>query len=106
MFGFNHKKIKIFCCHVTGNPSREGAAGDVLVVVFDQDAVVSRQDGQVGHSARPVLVVQTADVRLGWTLDGQRQTSYRDMDMNIVSVVVLKSKQGSGQTATYPLRHL
>lgn len=60
---------------VTSNPSSEGAARDVLVIVFDQDAVVSGQDRQVGHSARPVLVVHTADVSLGWTLNGQRQTT-------------------------------
>lgn len=47
---------------LTGDPGREGAPRDVLVIVFDQDAVVSRQDGQVGHCARPVLVVHTADV--------------------------------------------
>lgn len=62
---------------ITSNPSREGAARDVLVIVFDQDAVVSWQDRQVGHSAGPILVVQTADVSLGWTLDGQRQTTYK-----------------------------
>ena len=64
---------------LTSNPGREGAAGDVLIVVFDQDAVVSRQDGQVGHSAGPVLVVKTTDVCLGRTLDGQRQTTCIDM---------------------------
>lgn len=64
---------------LTSNPGREGAAGDVLVVVFDEDAVVSRQDGQVGHGAGPVLVVKTTDVCLGWTLDGQRQTACIDM---------------------------
>lgn len=65
--------------NITGNSSREGAARDVLVIIFDQDAVVSWQDRQVGHSARPILVVQTADVRLGWTLNGQRQTTYKNM---------------------------
>lgn len=64
---------------ITCNSSREGAARDVLVIIFDQDAVVSWQDRQVGHSARPILVVQTADVRLGWTLNGQRQTTYKNM---------------------------
>lgn len=64
---------------ITSNPSREGAAGDVLVIVFDQDAVVSRQHGQVGHGAGPILVVHTADVRLGWTLNGQGQTTYKNM---------------------------
>lgn len=49
---------------ITSNPCREWAAGDVLVIVFDQDAVVSRQDGQVGHSTGPVLVVHTADIGL------------------------------------------
>lgn len=62
---------------ITSNPSREGAAGDVLVVVFDQDAVVSGKDRQVGHGAGPVLVVQTADVCLGRTLNRQRQTTWK-----------------------------
>ncbi|KAF3859915.1 hypothetical protein F7725_000170 [Dissostichus mawsoni] len=44
-----------------------------------EDAVVSRQDGQVGHGAGPVLVVKTTDVCLGRTLDGQRQTACIDM---------------------------
>jgi len=61
---------------VTGDPGGEWAAGDVLVVVLHQDAVVSGQHWQVGHGACAVLVVQTADVRLGWTLDGQRQTTW------------------------------
>lgn len=50
----------------------------MLVVVFDQDAVVPWQHRQVGHSAGSILVVQTADVGLGWTFDGQRQTTYTD----------------------------
>lgn len=63
---------------VTSNPSREGAAWDVLVIVFNKDAVVSRQHWQVRHGAGSVLVVHTADVSLGRTLDGQRQTPYKD----------------------------
>ena len=69
---------------ITGNSSREGAARDVLVIIFDQDAVVSWQDRQVGHSARPILVVHTADVRLGWTLNGQRQTTYKTFQEQMV----------------------
>lgn len=60
----------------TSNPGRKGTSWDVLVVVFDQDAVVSRQHRQVGHGAGTVLVVHTADVSLGRPLDGQRQTTW------------------------------
>lgn len=49
-----------------GNPTcdlgSEGAAGDMLVVVLDQNAVVPWQGGQVGHCACPVFVVNTADL--------------------------------------------
>lgn len=55
----------------TCDPGSEGAAWDVLVVVLDQDAIVARQYRQVGDTARPVLVVSTADFRFGRTLDGQ-----------------------------------
>lgn len=64
---------------LTSNPGREGAAWDVLVIVFDQNTVVSRQDRQVGDSTGPILVVQTGYVCLGWTLNGQRQTTYQNM---------------------------
>ncbi len=63
----------------TSNSSREGAARDVLVIVFNQDAVVSWEDGQVGHSAGPILVIHTADVGFGWTLNSQRQTTCKNM---------------------------
>lgn len=42
----------------------ERAAGDVLVVVLDQNAVVAGQGGQVGHCARPIFVVNAADFGL------------------------------------------
>lgn len=67
----------------TGDPGRKGAPRDVLVVVLDQDAVVSRQDRQVGHRARPVLVVHTADVGLGRTLNGQGQTTCTEVGSNL-----------------------
>lgn len=63
---------------ITSNPGREGAAWNVLVIVFDQDAVVSWEYWQVGHSAASILVVYTADVSFGWTLNGQRQAAYKD----------------------------
>ena len=44
--------------------SCEGAARDVFVIVLDQDAVVTRQGGQVSHRARPIFVVNTADFGL------------------------------------------
>ena len=66
------------CVRLTGDPGGEGAAGDVLAVVFDQDVVVSGQSGQVADAARPILVVHTADIRFGGTLDGQVQTPCTD----------------------------
>lgn len=60
----------------------------MLVIVFDQDAVVSWQDRQVGHSAGPILVVHTANVCFGWTLNGQRQTTYENMIITYVITFV------------------
>lgn len=60
---------------LTSDPGGERAAGDVILVVFDQDIVVAGQSGQVADAARPVLVVHTADLRFGRTLDGQVQTT-------------------------------
>lgn len=58
-----------------GNPTCnlgcEGAARDVLVVVLDQDAVVTWQGGQIGHRARPIFVVNAADFGLGGPLNSQ-----------------------------------
>lgn len=68
----------ILCDRLTDDLGGEGAAGDVLVVVFDQDVVVSGQSGQVTNAARSVLVVHTADLRFGRTLDGQVQTTWTD----------------------------
>lgn len=64
--------VRLMTEDATSDPSREGAPWDVLFIVFDQDAVVSRQDRQVRHGAGPILVVHTADVCFGWTLNGQR----------------------------------
>lgn len=72
--------------NITSDPSRKGAARDVLVIVFDQDAVVPRQDRQVGHSACPILVVHTADVCLRRTLNGQGQTTYKNMMLAVFSL--------------------
>lgn len=55
--------------------SGEGAAGDVVFVVFDQDVVVSGQSGQVADAARPILVVHAVDLCLGRPLDGQVQAA-------------------------------
>lgn len=57
----------------TGDPSGEGAAGDVVLVEADDDAVVARCCGQVGHGAGAVLIVLAADLRLGRPLHGQGQ---------------------------------
>lgn len=61
----------------TSNLGGEGAARDVFVIKLDDDVVVSRCGGQVGHCACPVLVVFTADLCFGWTFNCQRQTSCR-----------------------------
>lgn len=63
---------------LTGNPGGERAASDVLVIVFDQDVVVSWQRGQVADSAGPVFIVHTADLCFGRTLDSQVQTSWTE----------------------------
>lgn len=97
---------------ITSDPGRKGASGDVLIIVFDQDAVVSRQDRQVGHRARPILVVHTADVSLGRTLDGQGQTTCRELESALIPGLFqirhflerLCTLQSSGDT--YPLQHL
>lgn len=65
-------------CVLTNYFGVEGAAGDVLLVVFHQDVVISRQRGQVADAARPVFVVHAADLGFGRTLDGQVQTSWTD----------------------------
>lgn len=62
----------------TCDPGSEGAARDVLLVVFDQDAVVARQHGQVGDTARPILIVSAADFCFGWALDGQGQATCKE----------------------------
>lgn len=68
----------VFCKTVpTSNPCWKGAARNVLVIVFDQDAVVSWQNRQIGHTARPILVVQAADVCFWWALNGQGQTTFK-----------------------------
>ena len=64
---------------LTGDLGGERATGDVLVVVFDQNVVVSGQSGHVADAARPVLVVHTADICFGRTLDGQVQTPWTDI---------------------------
>lgn len=59
----------------TGDLGGEGAAGDVFVIKLDDDVVISRCCGQVGHSTRPVFVVFTADLGFRRTLNSQRQTT-------------------------------
>lgn len=46
----------------TSDLGGEGAARDVFVIKLDDDVVVSRCGGQVGHSTSPVFVVFTADL--------------------------------------------
>lgn len=66
------------CVFLTSDPGGERAAGDVILVVFDQNVVVAGQSGQVADAARPVLVVHATDLRFGRTLDGQVQTPWTD----------------------------
>lgn len=47
---------------LTCDLSSEGAARNVLVVKLDNDVVVSRSCGQVGHSAGAIFVVFTSDL--------------------------------------------
>ncbi len=50
---------------LTSDLSSKGTARNVLVVKLDNDVVVSRSCGQVGHSAGTVFVVLTGDLGLG-----------------------------------------
>lgn len=58
---------------VTGDPGGEGAAGDVVLVEADYDAVVAGRRWQVGHCTGAVLVVLTSDLCLRRPLHGQGQ---------------------------------
>lgn len=59
----------------TSDLGGEGAAWDVFVIKLDDDVVISRCGGQVGHSTRPVFVVFASDLGFRWTLNRQRQTT-------------------------------
>lgn len=61
----------------TRDPGSEGAPGDVILIVLDEDVVISRQRWQVADAARPVLVVHTVDVCFGRTLNGQVKTPFK-----------------------------
>lgn len=71
----HHRPVRPAAAPPTYDLSGEGAAGDVVFVVFDQDVVVSGQSGHVADAARPVLVVHTVDLCLGRPLDGQVQAT-------------------------------
>lgn len=60
---------------LTSDLGSKGTARNVLVVELDNDIVVSRGRGQVGHSACTILVVLTGDLGLGGTFHRQRQTT-------------------------------
>lgn len=49
---------------LTSDLSSEGTARNVLIVELDDDVVVSRSCGQVGHGAGAVFVVLTGDLGL------------------------------------------
>lgn len=55
---------------------REGAARNVLVVVLHQDAVVPRQSRQVRDRARPVFVIDAADLCFRRSFDSQVQPTW------------------------------
>lgn len=52
------QKSKLYTCDL----GCERTAGDVFVVVLDQDAVVPRQSRQVRDCACPVFVINAADL--------------------------------------------
>lgn len=52
----------------------KGAPWDVFVIKANDDAVVSRCCGQVGHGAGTILIVFAGDLCLGWALHSQGQT--------------------------------
>lgn len=62
--------------HRTCDPGSERAPGYVILVVLDDDAVISRQGGQVADATRPVLVVHTVDLGFGRALNSQVQTPF------------------------------
>ena len=61
---------------ITSYLHSEGTACDVLLVVTDQDIVVSRHSGQVGDSAGAISVVQAADLCSGRTLESNVQFTW------------------------------
>lgn len=70
--------LTLFQVALTCDPGGEGAAWNVLLIVLDQDAVVTRKHRQVGDATRPILVVGAADFCFGWALDGQGQAPWRE----------------------------
>lgn len=62
------------CPSLTGDPSSKRASGDVILIIFDKDIVISWECRKVADTARPVLVVQTVDFCFWRTLDGQVKT--------------------------------
>lgn len=56
---------------LTSDLSSKRTARDVLVVKLDNDVVVSRSCGHVGHSAGAVFVVLTGDLSLRGTFHCQ-----------------------------------
>lgn len=79
----------------TGDPGSEGAPGDVILVVLDDDAVISWQGGQVADAARPVLVVHAVDLGFGGTLDGQVQTAFEKGQTQSACIFCSRSGQGA-----------
>lgn len=53
---------------LTSDLSSKGTARNVLVVKLDNDIVVPRCCGQVGHSAGAIFVVFAGDLGLGGSL--------------------------------------
>lgn len=54
---------------LTGDPCSKWAALDVIIVVFNQDVVISRQRGKVADAACSVFVIHAANLRFGRTLN-------------------------------------
>ena len=58
----------------------EGRPHDVFVSKLDSDEVLARHGGQVGNSARTILVVNALNLRLGWSFHRKRQAACTEKD--------------------------
>lgn len=64
---------------LTCDPGSERAPRDVILIVPDDNIVISGQSRQVADAARSILVVHTLDLGFGWTLNGQVKTPFNKL---------------------------